>query len=1836
MKYRFIYSIIGMFILCSVSAFSVGPTFQLDIELRHVVDQCNSLDDCAGVPLKGEYDLVLNVIDDKGVSQLKDALSVTVNSGVLSFEFSFPSMDWVSYLANNQSPKFKIHLRKKGKDRFDSLTIPLTLVPYAITAEYSKRAKQFNNDALIRLDYDKKYISLFNQVLTQNVAVGMGESLHARAFLGDGRGLSNLTGLGLSDGHSLNSPDGTKKDVVFSDVDRHLGIHTMAPKAQLHIKGDAMFRSRSQSISEVSMIPSGSVLLWEPSKGSFISAHNKLPLLPHSVGEYVVGFGSDVQPMLDYSTILGGRENTIGDVEDLAAQDAASVIVGGEHNTIVDGFSVVLGGISHYLKGAYSVVIGGESHDVVGDYNVVVGGLNHRISLSKYSMVFGDSHQVDSDKSVLMGQSHIVGQHAGSSVLLGKDVVAQNSNTVMYSDGTPIVSKYPGQIVVYASKGVGVQRVPEYGSSVRFGLDVKDQIRSDLFIGDGRFIENVVSGQDYWTRYANGIYVDTGKLVVGDDVNILKENDALVLVDGAIMIGAVNSTLVEPGTLSYLGNNLHFFTQSDGWVTVNVRDTDTKLQLGSGIVRTDDNELYLKIGQNDVTKDHYLRVGLRSDNTIGWQGVKSDVWKNDGDDAIYVKEDGTDRAYLNLTDVSSDTLSFPLVVQSVTNNTNLGTQMHYPVVIGAHACTAFDPEHWSIYFKITCNNSALFYGRFTASNSIGFGFESDSNNVMSISTSSVVVGGGSASSFSFDIPPGNDISRMVFPNTYINYDATAQTDRVGLGIRNGHQYLYLDSDDLVLQSDAEIQMHIDNGQGTKLVSKMTDTGTFIIGEGASRSKLTIGTDTNGILGLNMDGATLGADSGAYIQSNNGPSLQLRTPTQLLMDMSDNKIAVGTSNQELVADQTLFYSNINPTVWLESQQVKSAKLMLEIKDYTADLSYKNAEFSMSFGATNQVLPRIVFSESPAVDSMVTVGSDFVVFNKSIGVENILFSDSSNDALSITGVSDLVFKSHIYPVQFLINQVSPMVVSQNGHIVMGGDSVHPDYRVFVPKDVIFNSSIGYDGLNNNEIKAFFVTSNAISVSNVDSLVIDTSLGLGLDHTTTDNLITLKGPNTFFRFTATNNTSLNVGPNHTLVLEGSAGVSVNLVDSDLDTKFDTVELSNPLLSNGGEIFGGLSINGTLNAIAIQADGSGLADESIPWKWILDNNGMHYSPQNGRVGIGVQAPSTTLEVSGIIKASNVDVGNDLNVTSLYLNSNDSWNASSASDPVTFKFNDNQFKLQQSPATPLLTMNGSHLSLFSVSLSSTFFLDNQSFSTDMLIYTSNLNKQAAIRLDYGSASASVGVNKSEAYVTSTAPIKFESSNTHGFELLNDMVRFPYNNTVQGIYVGASTRELNSDVLMVQNKLRVGADNASNATVYAKEGLAVGFSGSNKGVYIQDKVFVNTEQGTGMFNASTATMQSLDIVSTQTIGRVSGNVIEALEGDLKLISDQKVNVSNGLVMNVNGVRFGQGDPVPNVDLSVGSLQDTGHVLLDGNGESPNLELQSGNNISNIQLSNDSLQFNVQGSESTDGLHVNASGVGINKVAESTMALSVTPAIKANALYKNGQRIYPMPIGAIVIWTGSINDIPDDWRLCDGGFYTDKYGNNNNAPDLRDRFIKGVGKVASLNATDGKNIDVGFDGTGEHLHPEQDSGHRHATVDNSTSSYRHKHDLDLSNNVFFNNAQSLVSKGNSAYSETSVKNVPYIGSNAEGSSTAYSHRTFSTDDSVLLNDHTDNSEHPHTHTINPHGHESYLQETTWGGHHEPYTNDGSGEHQHPSGGAHDHIVSDNQPAYYTVAFIIKIK
>ena len=101
-----------------------------------------------------------------------------------------------------------------------------------------------------------------------------------------------------------------------------------------------------------------------------------------------------------------------------------------------------------------------------------------------------------------------------------------------------------------------------------------------------------------------------------------------------------------------------------------------------------------------------------------------------------------------------------------------------------------------------------------------------------------------------------------------------------------------------------------------------------------------------------------------------------------------------------------------------------------------------------------------------------------------------------------------------------------------------------------------------------------------------------------------------------------------------------------------------------------------------------------------------------------------------------------------------------------------------------------------------------------------------------------------------------------------------------------------------------------------------------------------------------------------------------------------------------------------------------------------------------------------------------------------------------------------PVGSIILWSGSIPDIPSGWALCNG---------QNGTPDLRDRFVVGAGSAMyPVGATGGEAY--------------------HTLTESEMPSHRHKYtfkgaDLKGSwddDNYFYNQSEEYKNKTNERY------------------------------------------------------------------------------------------------------------
>ena len=87
----------------------------------------------------------------------------------------------------------------------------------------------------------------------------------------------------------------------------------------------------------------------------------------------------------------------------------------------------------------------------------------------------------------------------------------------------------------------------------------------------------------------------------------------------------------------------------------------------------------------------------------------------------------------------------------------------------------------------------------------------------------------------------------------------------------------------------------------------------------------------------------------------------------------------------------------------------------------------------------------------------------------------------------------------------------------------------------------------------------------------------------------------------------------------------------------------------------------------------------------------------------------------------------------------------------------------------------------------------------------------------------------------------------------------------------------------------------------------------------------------------------------------------------------------------------------------------------------------------------------------------------------------------------------IPVGGIIMWSGTIAEAEalSNWAICDG---------QNGRPDLRDKFVQGVGSsgagsTAGVNDQGGANsYTLALNQMPEHKHDVSDSGHTHSITD----------------------------------------------------------------------------------------------------------------------------------------------
>ncbi len=113
-------------------------------------------------------------------------------------------------------------------------------------------------------------------------------------------------------------------------------------------------------------------------------------------------------------------------------------------------------------------------------------------------------------------------------------------------------------------------------------------------------------------------------------------------------------------------------------------------------------------------------------------------------------------------------------------------------------------------------------------------------------------------------------------------------------------------------------------------------------------------------------------------------------------------------------------------------------------------------------------------------------------------------------------------------------------------------------------------------------------------------------------------------------------------------------------------------------------------------------------------------------------------------------------------------------------------------------------------------------------------------------------------------------------------------------------------------------------------------------------------------------------------------------------------------------------------------------------------------IDNLQARLDALQLQLNAETAARIAADDALQANID--AEEAARIVADNQLQANIDAEEAARIAAdnalLPRGVIVMWSGSISDIPVEWALCDGGTYTAPNGDSVQTPDLSGQFVVG--------------------------------------------------------------------------------------------------------------------------------------------------------------------------------------
>ena len=164
-------------------------------------------------------------------------------------------------------------------------------------------------------------------------------------------------------------------------------------------------------------------------------------------------------------------------------------------------------------------------------------------------------------------------------------------------------------------------------------------------------------------------------------------------------------------------------------------------------------------------------------------------------------------------------------------------------------------------------------------------------------------------------------------------------------------------------------------------------------------------------------------------------------------------------------------------------------------------------------------------------------------------------------------------------------------------------------------------------------------------------------------------------------------------------------------------------------------------------------------------------------------------------------------------------------------------------------------------------------------------------------------------------------------------------------------------------------------------------------------------------------------------------------------------------------------PLASYTDNTGATANTNPVILDTRGEAA-IWLSPASYKFVLKDSND---VTIWTSDNLGGLNISPAFTGVPTAPTAISGTNTTQL--ATTAFVQLSAVAAIPVGGIILWSGSVASIPAGWLLCNGAYST---------PNLADRFILGAGNLYAPAAAGGSTDAI----VASHTHSIVDAGHAH--------------------------------------------------------------------------------------------------------------------------------------------------